>query len=241
MKRYTFTILGDNRSATTSMWSCFRYHPQISSCILKEMLHRIPMEDDLKDYISLNFSVTSKTKVLLDGSPNLIGFRPKFIDKIRDLPDVKRLCCLYILRSPIERLKSYTHLLMVNYRNRRTDLPYFVGKDMSVDDGAMMHFFVKECSSFWKIRRIEQKIGMDNLLIIKLGELEQNLSNIFNFLEIDDAEIKIPKVNRSLDLAPNIDHLKFKMNMERWVIKNIDSILYVDELDTSRINKRYGI
>lgn len=241
MKKYTFTILGDNRSATTSIWSCFRYHPQINSCLLKELLHRLPDTDDLSNYIDLNFYPTSKTKILLDGAPNLIEFKPFFIDRIRELPDVDRLCCLYTLRSPFERLKSYSHLLMVNYKNGRGERPYFLTEYMKINDGAMMHFFLKECSSFWKIRRIEHKIGMDNLLVIKLDELGQNLSKIFNFLEIDDIQIPLEKINRSLDLSPNIEHLKVKMEMEKWVVKNLDDLLKIVERDTTKIGRRYGL
>ncbi len=107
MKKYTFAILGDNRTGTTSMWQYLGFHRQISPGRVKEILHRIPPEaEDLEPYINDNFGTIDDTKVLLDGSPNIISFRPGFIDLLKKVEMIDRVCCMYAVRPPIERMNS---------------------------------------------------------------------------------------------------------------------------------------
>ena len=239
--KYTFLLLGDNRSGTTSIWSFMRYHKQIAVGIVKERLHRLPIDTpNLSFYIKDNFSTTSKTKILLDGSPNIISFRPTFIDMIKDIPEINRLCCLYTVRPPIERLYSYSHLMMVNYRKGREGKPYFI-KEKRIDHDSLRYFLLKDCTSYWKMRLIEKKIGKSNLLPIQLDKLSDNIHNIFNFLDIDDDPIPFGKINRSIDHAPNIEQLKLRSSIENWVCENSELVDKVNRLDSERIKGRYGI
>jgi len=241
MRKYTFVILGDNRSGTTSIWSSFRYHTEICSGKLKEKLHRLPEDiNNLLFYVKDNFATTSNTKVLLDGSPNLISFRPRFIDLLKELPEVERLCCIYTVRKPIERLYSYSHICLLNHYKRDYPIPYFITDDLKVNEHSMHYMFHIECLFYRKIRLMEHKLGRDNLYVLSLNSLSENLYNIFDFLSVDKQVIPIKRINRSVDYSPTMEYLRIKADINKWVKKNQQMIERTSELDKEKINKRYG-
>jgi hypothetical protein len=238
--KYTFLILGDSRSGTTSIWTYFNHHTQITSSKIKEMLHRIPEDETLKTYVRDGFATTRKTKVLLEGSPNLIGFKPKHIDQIKIIPEVKSVRCLYTIRKPIEKFISTTHLYMINYQRGRFDIPYFLTRDMKIDSDALFYFFLTECLAFRKIRLMEKKIGRDNLMVMRLNSLASNLDKVFQFLGVDNEPIYFGALNKKVDHAPDVNHLRVRLQIIKWSEDHKDFINYHTDLDNKRIQKRYG-
>ena len=219
MSDYTFLILGDNRSGTTSIWTSFDYHPQICSGTMKEELHRLPLDTtDLSSYVNVNFYPSSKTKILLEGSPNLISFRPRYIDFLKELPQVKRLCCIYTIRKPIERLYSYSHIGLANTYRREHPNPYFMTEDLQVRESSMRYMFHMECLYYRKIRLMEKKVGKDNLFVVNLHNLFENFYNICDFLNIDRQMVPRKKLSRTVDHSLNIHYLKGELNIrnDHW-------------------------
>jgi hypothetical protein len=241
MKQYEYVILGDNRSGTTSIWTSFDWHPQICSGTKKEKLHRLPDDtSDLSSYVDENFVTTSKTKILLEGSPNLISFKSYLIDLLKKVPKIKRLRSIYTVRTPIERLYSYSHICLSNHCSREAQMPYFLTKDMKVKENSMRYMFSRECLYYRKIRLMEKEVGRDNLFIVNLNNLFEDFYKICDFLNIDRYPVPTKKLSRSLDHSLDVEHLRGKIEVRNWAEKHRKFIEEKAELDKRKINKRYG-
>jgi len=239
MNKYTMLILGDNRSGTTSVWKYFGFHKQITPGIVKEQLQRLsPDEQDLSSYIQTNFHPTDETKVFLDATPNLIKMRPHFIDLLKS--EFKRVCCIYAVRPPLERLYSYTHILLVNYDKRKDPIPYYINKDLSVRSNDINYMFIDECMTYRKLWLIEQKIGRENMYVVNLKKLSESTEDMFKFLKINQQEIPMNKANMSKNMTPTLGHIKVVNNINKWVKANEEYLKHIEEVDKLLINKRYG-
>jgi hypothetical protein len=103
MKNF-FIIGGTEKAGTTSLFEYFANHPEICSSKSKETNYFRQTQCELNQYMSLFHKPTVNHCYFMEGSPAYLGLPRQVIPRIQNLNIDLRM--LFVLRDPIERLKS---------------------------------------------------------------------------------------------------------------------------------------
>ena len=92
------------------------------------------------------------------------------------------------------------------------------------------------------LRVMERFTGRDNILIIKLEEIEEKQSEIYKFLDIDEIKLKFPKKNAGISFNPNIQELRDKVEIIKWTDEFFNkTIKQISDEQIELIHERYNI
>ena len=234
----TLLLLGTPKCGSTSIWKFLDKHPQIHSSIVKEALfcyeEGIGKKLTRKKYLDFWDSNAIKNKdVLVDGTVN--WWRPDTVrdcgvfDLIKDL-EVKRVCCLYTIRTPyIEAWRS--RLILHLQFNLDGEKPHYVDKYGMINFKQVEELIHR--GFFAGIKAIENIVAKHDILVLKLNEIEKKQKDIYNFLGVSDNHIeKIGVLNKTRQEL--IKHPVVKI-INRFLDKHKDFIESQERLDSKRI------
>jgi len=207
--KYTFVFLGNGRTGTTSIWSGFRGHSQVSCSIRKERLLQIPPDVlDLDFYIPHNFNTTEQTKVLLDGSPGIPRLQINFFDLMKKNRNVKRVCQIYTVRDDEERIDSYFINLLSAYYRHMIAAPWWLGKGDEIIHENILMELESELNTFKYLEQVEKIIGKDNMFLVKIDSFNKYMKEIQQFLNLDYEDIKISKLNQRAEKFSSVECIR---------------------------------
>lgn len=238
--KYTLSITGLPRTGTTTLWRLYGQHPQISRSKRKEPL-QIWNEHNLDNYIDSNYFINKNTKILLDGSTNVITYKTNLIEKVKQLNSIERLCCIYTLRDPIRRTLSQTNNFLRNYLRGHTPKPIFLNDDLSINYYHLNVFFRFMLDEYSIIKNLENSIGTENILFIDINRIFEEQKYIFSQLGInEDTNIKDRTIlNRTIDLTPSIKQLQIFVKVNEWFKSNKHELEIISKKTKDKILKEY--
>ena len=141
MSGNTLLLLGTPKCGSTSIWKFLDKHPQIHSSTVKEALFCYEKEVGKKltreKYLEFwNCNIIKSEDVLVDGTVN--WWKPETIKEcgilelIKDLK-IKRLCCLYTIRTPY--IEAWRSRLILHFHF------HLIGKDPhNIDKYGVINF-----------------------------------------------------------------------------------------------------
>lgn len=247
---YTLLILGHPRTGTTSLWNAFINHPEICGGIIKEKLPSNSIEYvEPEDYIDYFYGddINDKTKVLIDGSSIAISLasRIEYLNKLKQ--NLSRICCIYTLRNPIDRLRSYLYMRMRrNFLFPTTSQKYkYLNDDCSIKYDYLKRSMSFLADEFSIIKKIETVLDRENMFICNLSEIEEKQNEIYEFLSISDFNVKLPHLAKHSTKFTNnfkkVEQLKVYYNSKKWFDENESHLNKIANKSTKKIKKEYGI
>jgi hypothetical protein len=242
MKYYTYTFLGYPRCGTTSLWTALGKHTQISASRHKERLHFIPEDvPNLNFYVHHGYNLKDNTKVLLDGTPYIFRYKPRFVKLITEMRDVDRTCCVFPLRDDKERVMSFLkHSVVLHYR-LSFPRPWFIDdNDQLIPDNTLTE--VKMCLSVAQdIIKIEEQIGKENIFLVDLNKINDYSESIQEFLGVEIEDIHIEKLNKIEHKSPTLDAIRIFNSIKDLFEREGDTINQIIDTNLEEIHKRYKI
>jgi len=178
-----FIIIGGMKCGSTSLHEYLSAHPQLSSCKLKEPDYFSKKWDKGTEWYRALFEDTDKKKFESSTSYSKYPWFGETPERIKaTVPDVK---LVYIIRHPIERLRSQIHHNLITGRLSR----------LQVEDPQFWNELGDEYINFSKyhmqIQHYLKHFNQDQLYVLTLEELEQDpsdaLTRLADFLEIDSS------------------------------------------------------
>lgn len=109
MTRPTFLVIGAMKAGTTSLYTYLRAHPDVYMSETKELHFFTSNWDRGWDWYQRQFAEAGQAQAVGEASPNYTRIRenPEVVERIwKHLPDVR---LIYIVRHPIERMRSHYH------------------------------------------------------------------------------------------------------------------------------------
>jgi len=236
-------LLGHTRSGTTSIWTFFKKHPEVSVSVSKEFI----LENlyDLSNFVEDAFCIHNQTKVLLDGSPDLF-YSDRIdlvLDSIKKYPIINEVVLIYSIREAIEHLISVTNASIRRYLNGHTQECNFLDEKMNINK-EKFHFFCQKYLNhhYNYLITAEKKIGRKNLFLVNLSDFERKQLEIFNFLDISTNKIyKFPKINTSWELGYTFNQLKLKSQTIKLINDKRDEYEAIIQKNEQKRKERYGI
>jgi hypothetical protein len=207
--KYTYAFPGYGRTGSTSLWVMLKNHPEISVSIEKEYLYD---HQDLDIYLKNAFIIKKQTKVLFDGTVDFNCF-----DDMDKLQELGRICCIFILRDSKERVISTLDIMNKLHYRKIEKRGNIHNKEGTINyDIAAKNIGWYNITQYDFLRKIEKLTGRDNILVMKLEEVDKKQSEIYKFLGVEDIKSKFPKKNSAVSFNPNVQQLKDKIEMMKW-------------------------
>lgn len=236
---YDMVFLGISKTASSSLFELLSIHPEIAPSYEKEYYGRLSYPGSSEEIYDLeNFHITSKTKVLLDGSINTFiarGQDHKNLKKIKKA--VNKLKCLYAIRNPIDRIISAFNFRIQRFRE--------IGEVPKLFDekGELLYYktLVLYLLNFSDINNLFSiELMFDDVLIYKLNEIENIENRIYDFLGVDTNQInKLGKSNityykdhKTIDFINSNRELINKVS-----IQSLESVKELYKIDTDDLIK----
>ena len=208
-----FIIIGAMKSATTSLYTYLKQHPDIfmtnikepmffnnlnekNNFYIKEGMRKRRKIRTFKEYFNL-FKNATNQKAIGEASPQYIYDKecPKLIKK--HLPNTKIIA---ILRQPIDR--AYSNFLHAK-RSGKEDIEDFITaiheEESRIKNGwNPLYHYINKGYYFKQLARYYEVFEKENIKIILFSELKKNpintIKNVFRFLNVDE------------DFIPNTKH-----------------------------------
>lgn len=242
MKKYTLCLLALPRTGTTSLWFAYGRHPEISRTRQKEPLFGFS-ELNKDKYVESSYFITDKTKILLDGTVAILIYSPEIIYKLKTIPEVDRICCIYTTRDPIRRIRSNVYNYLRNYLKFRIPKPSFLNNDNTVNEQELKNFIMFLLDEDRIITKLYEILGQNNVIIIKTDDMfkREVQEKVFNFLEISKFFIRGPILNTSNRLTPTMPQIKIYSDIMSWINKNNQEIINLSEKNKQNLSKKYGV
>jgi len=240
MSKFTFVFLGNGRTGTTSIWSGFRNHSQVSCSIRKERLLQIPPDVfDLEFYIPHNFNTTEDTKVLLDGSPGISRVHLNFFDLMKKNKHTKRVCHLYTVRDDEERIDSYFINLISAYYRHMISAPWWIGRGDEIIYENLLMELEDELNTFKNLENVEKIIGKENMFLVRIDKFNKNMEKIQEFLGLNYEDIRIQQLNKRAEKFNNIKCVRLFNEYKKIIPRE----LLLDKIKTNKelIYERYKV
>lgn len=239
---YTLVLSGLPGTGSASFWQSFGFHPQIQRSSEKEpgIIFRatgfIPTSDN---YISHYYKVDEKTKVLLDGS---INSNEEYINFLMTVKDINRICCVFRTRDAKQRLLSELSSHVGSFLNNFGSRPNFLNEDFSFNYDILNTRIMDILNQHVSIRKMVEKLGIDNVLIVLLNNLFENQKEVLSFLEVD-SEFVVPKthINSKKNIFINKEHFEIMKKIEEFVFDNSDKFDKVIKRSRRILRRNYTI
>jgi len=237
--KYTIAITGLPRTGTTSLWRTYGEHPEITRSRRKEPLQTWN-ENSLDKYVYYNYIIKKNTKVLLDGSTNIITFKTELIKEVKQLSNIERFCCIYTVRDPIERTLSQINNFLRNYFRGNLPKPNFLNEDLSINYYHLNVFFCYMLDEPSIIKNLENAIGLENIFFISINKIFIDQQRIFTALGIrSNIQVEARKLNRTVDLVPTLKQLQILIKIKDWVKENETRLEEISKRSKEVIEKKY--
>jgi hypothetical protein len=237
-------LLGSAKTGTTSLYHFLSSHPQIHPSSTKEPLFCYRSNNGFltpeiyKNY--WNHTYIKPNDFLLDGTPS--WWDPKTLKqcnviKIFNKLKFKEIHCLFVLRIPYtdywRSLLQFTFKLVKYYNFPEI----YITKKGHLNIKAI----TQEIKNGFRLQlaRIEKIIGINNIHIIELNQVEENQESIYRTLGINlNHKEKFERINiTSMDLW---EHRVATSNILSFIEHTQYFIEMEQKRDVSNISKRYN-
>ena len=243
-RKYDYVCVGFSKTGTTTIWDVLGTHPQICKSKYKELFVANPsylLEEDILRF----FSPKQKTKVLIEATPWFLlkeVFKP-VLESIKKNQTIGKIKCIFVLRDHIKRNNSSLLNCIMNHRKEIID-----GEIKSHPNifhtGGVDHFlrYYSNISTYYSsMVFLEKEYGKENILFLKLEDLNSSDKKINNFLEIEDFKYKWCKKNDSWNKSITIEEVKLYNNIINKISEKYLESTRIIEDDKKKIFNRYGI
>ncbi len=233
--KYTYAFPGYGRTGSTSLWWMLKNHPEVAVSVEKEYLYDHP---DLDNYLENGFIIKGKTKVLFDGSVDFECF-----DGIRKVKELGRVCCIFVLREPRDKIVSTLDLLNKLHYRKIKKRGTVHNRDGSINyETSAKQIALYNINQYDFLRKIEKLTGRDNILVMKLEEVDEKQSEIYKFIGVKDMKFKFPKKNSAVSFNPTISQLRDKIEIMKWADEFFSkTIQEISDEQTELIHARYNV
>jgi len=171
---YDMVFLGISKTASSSLFELLSKHPEIAQSYEKEYYGRLSYPGSEEEIYDLEkFNITSKTKVLLDGSINSFvsrGQDHKNLKKIKKA--VNKLKCLYAIRNPIDRIISAFNFRIQRFK-QIGEVPELFDEKGELLYYKTLSYYLINFSDINNLFSIE--LMFDDVLLYKLNEIENKI------------------------------------------------------------------
>jgi hypothetical protein len=240
MKKYTLAITGLPRTGTTTIWRNYGEHPEISRSRRKEPLQTWD-ENKLDNYTKHNFVIKNETKVLLDGSTNIVAYKRHLFEKLSNLNMFNRICCIYTLRDPLKRSLSHVNNFLRNYLRGNIPKPIFLNENNTINYHHLNVFFITILNEHLMLKMLENTLGKENIIFLDINKIFEEQQRIFFELGISD-KLKIEggvPMNRTVDLTPSIEQLQLFLKIKEWFEEHKNELIPIAESSKKKIIRDY--
>jgi hypothetical protein len=210
--KYDMLFMGLPRSGTASIFSMLARHSNITPSFAKEPLNTHKYDDystpfKTAEVYKKNFrDITLTTKILMDGTPS--AYHAPHINNIIKLPWINQIKILYNLRNPIKRISSYLKLRYVlssglgylNEEGRRFSRNFFTNGKIINED--YFYYFLNNLLDHTALKRCEERLS-NNIYIV--NNFNFNFKEMFEFLEIEQQQMFLPRFNSTRKFGIEID------------------------------------
>lgn len=188
----TLFFLGAPRTASKSLWMAFKKHPEIACSIEKEPFNSTSKKilfASTKRYLKM-FNVLNE-KVLVDATPCAYFYYYDIVKRM-ELP----IKIIYVLRNPYDRIYSTIKQTIITHSIapfKKTAYPDFIIGRKKIDKNKIMDFIPTLLDGIC----IEHafKVTRD-ILMVKLEDIIEDLTPIYNFMGVQPINIKLPHYNK---------------------------------------------
>ena len=243
MKKPNLFIVGAPKSGSSFLYEKLEQHKELYFTTTKELNFFSYQEleeksyykdfkiKDLSKYLQL-FEKSKQQKYLIDASVSYFVY-PTVPNKLKDFNSNAKI--IMILREPVKR--AFSHYLMdirMGYANK--SLVDYLSNPEKYQ--AYYTQYIGNSLYSKNIKNYTDVFGKENVCILKLENLKQELSKLFNFLGVEDItnEIKInSKVNPNKEAKNSFARFfqrnrniteKLKLLIPKFVINIANKILY---------------
>ena len=248
-----FLIVGAPKCGTSSLYFTLLNHDKIVGSKIKELQYftRYYHNHDINWYLSL-FPKKTPHQLLCEATVDYNT--PLIINRIKNTFEGRNLKLIFVVRNPTYRfISQYIHFRAKNFVVTHDDVfeivkqsPTYYPQNWNVDFFKTQTKLFKELvedtnDSYYKngeyidtIKLIEELFGRNNLHLIVFEDLIKNpteeLSKVFNFLNVEDYYIPFGKFNTAEDWKRHYDASKEidanSVNILREYYKPLNKRLY---------------
>jgi hypothetical protein len=239
---HDFLLLGLRRTATTSIWDFLRTHPQICPPKYNKELSRtflinktIP-EDN---FIRLNFFPDKKTKYLIDATPGSFEYK-EYIEKVLNFPEIRKIKIIFTLRNPLDRVYSLILYQMSLFYKFGEAIDY-INENDEVNKEDLREFIIKEFYTYDGIKIAYDMVGKENILFIKIENLNNARDEIYEFLKIPPHKSEMKKVNTTSQNPFKFRMIEKNEEIKRWFKSNKEELIDMMKVDLNKMETTYGV
>lgn len=240
MRKFLLSGNGIYRSGSTSLWKFLKLHPEISVTIPKEYTWINGL--NYNRYISKAYNILPNQTVLFDGAPGLFVEPDKFkqvIESHKRIKAIFRTVFIYIYRKDsFNRTISMFNQNVKRYLRGRIPLPPYLNSDHTIKESSVTSKWIF-FDDFKMLNQIENTVGLSNMFVVRLEEIEDKQDELYNFLGVSKINNKFPHVNATDDLPSSIPQLLIKKKIVDRFLKRKSEIDDLIEKNEKLISERY--
>lgn len=239
--KYDYLFLGVQRTGTSSIWDNLSLHTQIKSARIKEASHQyLPNYSIQHDHIANTFPPKKNTKVILEGTPNLV-LNNNYINGLKVTPIIGKIKCLFTLRNPLSRMYSNVFYQAKRYYKYGDNLgENFLNED-GIIDSILQSVVYDNFYNYKLLKIINVSVGIENTLIINLNDLSHSMNSICKFLNIEKMDRIIPDTNSNERFRMPFGMIYLYREMHEWLYKRKQQFVDMMNKDYEQMQKKYGI
>jgi len=240
MKKYTLLLSGLAATGSNSFWFSFGFHPEVARSKYKEILTQfVRLGDNKTDYLSFAYNISEKTKVLLDGSASPLLHKPYF-NYLKSLEYINRICCIFRLRSSEDLMFSHCTIFIKQFlfSKKELDRPAYLDQDKNLNYEILKQVMRSILNQYHFINEAINLLGKENVFVIKLSEMFEKQTKIFNFLDVNPNIIVPPVIlQKRKGIYYNDEHLKLMKEVEKVYLKNYKHFSEIIEKSNENISR----
>lgn len=232
--KFTLVNIGPSRSASTSLFSMLSQN-EYSACLrFKELFHQSNYVKKIESYITNFVGIKNNTITLIDGTTSYYNhfYMPYFL-RVIGKDYINEVKYIHILREPLDRIKS---LMKFKYQQGCVEsIPYLkiYPEDKDLNENAFFTYFTLH-SNLYILKTAEFVLGRQNIMLVKLDEIEKNKKRIYDFCGLPCDDVKMEQLNKSNDnFNDKVENL-----YDRFMNRTTLDFL---ELERNFIHEKYGV
>jgi hypothetical protein len=257
---------GNIRTGTTTIWNALKTHPDICCTSKKDGVKAVlgedapmynykiravseefPFYEKYEPDLYMNYFKDKHAKVFFDGAnlPNILAGK-RLVHIIKDIIErhnhlFNRVCCIYTLRDPWERLES-SMFVFARMRVYHSELT----QEFFTEEGEVNEEFIKNvifhlADEYTLIKRTMSFIGPENILFLNLNKINTEKDKIIKFFNISDCDINFGHHNKNFfnlkdryNILPNLKAISDTLKILR---KNKDAAMDIARESTRKLEK----
>jgi len=227
MNNYILALVGQPRTATSSIWRTLSKHENIARSRMKEPMNRSHRRFIYPRGYLDEFLINENTKVLLDATPGAYYY---YFDRVKRIKEqFKDIRIIYFVRKPQDRLYSAIKMMVIargKNINININYPEFIINSLKIRKDKVSDVF----HILWDSIHLEHAYMItDKVFITRFDNII--LEDIFNFLEVEPIPVSLNKSNEMLEWNMKI-YDKVRIDVDSVFLENRQKIneMILDDL-----------